>query len=139
MYLDTSAIVKLYVREPNSESIANAVAGQPVCSSRLAAPELFSALLRKERERAITESLRRAAWSRWHQHASLGQIQLIPISDHVLHQAWAFMQQCHPLALKTLDAIHLASFAEIDAGPLLTTDEQMRAAARHLGFAVVSL
>ena len=141
MYLDTAAILKLYVHEPDSEAVVDAVSGRSLCSSWLATPELFSALLAKERSGAISALIRGEAWSRWHQHVALGQFQLIPIHNQVLHRAWGIMQQCHPHApLRTLDAIHLASFSELeDAGPLLTTDARMIAAARHLGLEVLAL
>lgn len=141
MYLDTSAIVKLYVREPDSLTIADAVAGHSLCTSILAMTELYSGLLSKERSGSISESVRTEAWVRWHQHVSLGAIQIVPIDNHLMHEAWQIMQLCHPRApLRTLDAIHLASFASIDsAGPLLSTDVRMVAAALHLGLEVQEL
>jgi hypothetical protein len=71
MYLDTAILVKLLVREPDSDFYVSLVDGQPVWSSQLVLVECFSALLRKERERAITRAHRRRgpprsrrAWAR---------------------------------------------------------------------------
>ena len=140
MYLDTSVVVKLYVREPDSLAVVDATAGQRLCTSALATTEFYSALLGKERAGTISESLRNEAWWRWHQHVSFGFVQIVPISNHVLHHAWNIMRECHPVApLRTLDAIHLATFVSLDAGPLLTTDAKMRAAARLLGMELCPL
>jgi predicted nucleic acid-binding protein len=39
--------------------------------------------------------------------------------------------------LRTLDALHLATFGAIEAGPLFSLDRRMVAAAKLLGFATV--
>jgi len=140
MYLDTSVLAKLYVHEPLSSRVASLVAGQQLCSSRLAMVELQSTLLKLERERKITAENRLSAWGRWHMHLSLGYFQLIPLNHHILSRAWKLMAECHPNApLRTLDAIHLASYEEVEAGPLATTDKQMIAAARRLGFELAAI
>jgi len=44
----------------------------------------------------------------------------------------------HPhVRLRTLDAIHLATFAGLEAGPLFSRDKRMQAAAKLLGFVTV--
>lgn len=140
MYLDTSVLAKLYVREPLTERAVALVAGQQLCSSWLATVELQSVLLRLEREGKISPENRLGAWNRWHRTVSLGYYQLIPLNEHVLSRAWKLMAECHPIApLRTLDAIHLASYEELEAGPLATTDKQMIAAARHLGFELATI
>jgi predicted nucleic acid-binding protein len=53
VYLDTAVLVKLLVREPDSDFYARTVEGQIVWSSQIVLTECFSALLRKERERQI--------------------------------------------------------------------------------------
>lgn len=128
-------LLKLHVREPESEAIAALVAGQQLCSSRLAMLEFQSALLRLEREKKLTEEIRTGALSRFRMKWSLGYFHLVPLNHHVLARASQIMLACHPVApMKTLDALHLASFEESGAGALVTTDKQMRTAAQHLGF-----
>ena len=139
MYLDTSALVKLYVREPDSERVAALVKGRSLCASRLATVELLSALLRKEQQGEITVRTRKEAWMLWHFKVSLGYIHLEPLTRTVLSTAWELLVRCHPdVPLRTLDAIQLATFAQLDAGPLLTFDEKMRTAARKLGYELIA-
>jgi predicted nucleic acid-binding protein len=48
------------------------------------------------------------------------------------------MLKVHPhVPLRTLDAIHLATYESVVTGPIFTKDKRMRAAARLLGFATV--
>ena len=54
MYLDTAIIVKLLVREPDSEWFDKALRGQHFDTSELALAEVRSALLAKERAGHVT-------------------------------------------------------------------------------------
>ena len=62
MYLDSAIIVKLLVGEPDTALFVQALVGHTLSSSELAAPEVLSALLGKERKKLITKSQRLAAW-----------------------------------------------------------------------------
>jgi uncharacterized protein with PIN domain len=56
LYLDTSALVKLYVREAGtSETRARVGEASLVATSRVAYPEARAALARRQREAAITQ------------------------------------------------------------------------------------
>ncbi len=48
MYVDTSVLVKLFVREPESDFYGKLVDGRMICSSVLAYTEVWSALLARE-------------------------------------------------------------------------------------------
>ena len=55
LYLDTSALVKLYVEEPNSEEVRSAVDGAvAVAVSEVSYTEARSALARREREGSLS-------------------------------------------------------------------------------------
>lgn len=135
MYLDTSVAAKLYIREPDSDEIeAVARTGDGLFSSELLYAELRSALLGKARLKALTTAQRAEAWEIFREHLETGLMQLLPLNGLIVREAAEIMAQVHPqVALRTLDAIHLATFLSVDAGPLLTRDHQMRAAAKELG------
>jgi uncharacterized protein len=66
---------------------------------------------------------------------ALDRLDLIPVSGPILHRAGTLM----PPALRTLDAIHLATALEI--GPVdafVTYDGRLAEAARHHGLRVVA-
>jgi len=140
MYLDTAILVKLFVAEPDSDFFGALVDGQPVCSSAIAYTEVWSALLGKERAKAITPEHRRRAWSVFRRNADEELITLVPLSEAILRKANHILEHCHPaVALRSLDALHLAACDQMQDWPLCTTDQRMRQAAELLRFPLVPL
>lgn len=124
-YLDSSAIVKLAVREPESDALRRYL--------RRRRPYVSSALARTEVARAVL-ALGPAAQQR--ARAVLARVELVRVSDQILTEAGALA----PAELRALDAIHLATAAAL--GPLLarliTYDDRMATAAHAMGFTVVA-
>ena len=135
VYLDTSVLVKLYIREDDSDEVAAAVADATmVATSLLAYPEVCAALERRRRERSISPAALKAArqafeadWPSW---IAVG------IDDDLARQS-ARLAERH--GLRAADAIHLASFerilaaAEDDDARFLCADDRLSKAARTLG------
>ena len=122
-YLDSSAIVKLAVREPESAALRRWLRRKrPLVSSALARTEVLRALLP-----AGEEAVGRG-------RAVLRGLDLLRVNDRVLDAAGLLL----PLALRSLDAIHLATARELgdELGSLVTYDDRMAAAARALGHRV---
>lgn len=138
MYLDTSVLVKRYVAEPDSDEVDDVMVGFTLVSSELAVAEMWSALLAKERAGSIDAKVREAAWQAFLADVGEGVLRLIPLDGVLIREANAVMLRVHPeVPLRTLDAIHLASFAAVITGPLFTRDKRMLAAARLLGYSIV--
>lgn len=138
MYLDTSVVVKLFTREPDSAACEKLVEGHTLVSSELLYAELWSALLAKERNGALTPEQRMRVWDLFETHLMEESITLMRIEGVVIRDAAEIMAMVHPrVPLRTLDAIHLATFAGIEAGVIFSRDRRMVDAARLLGFRVV--
>ncbi len=134
MYLDTSVLVKLYVREPDSSAVERTVAGERILCSELVYAEFWSALLAKERAGILTAEMRQRVWQLFETHLLDDQVELIEVDGLVVRDAAELMARVFPrVPLRTLDALHLATVAAIDAGPLFTRDQRMIDAARLLG------
>ena len=124
-YLDSSAVVKLVVEEPESAALRRFL--------RRRRPIVSSALVRTEVVRALsaqgTEALGRA-------RAVFLRLELLRINDRVLDAAGLL----GPNDLRSLDAIHLASAQQLgnDLGHLVTYDTRMAAAAELLGLRTVA-
>ena len=124
-YVDSSAIVKLVVREPESAALRRFL--------RRRRPLVASGLARTEVVRAVrslgTEALRRA-------DEVLARFELVRITDRILAAAGAL----EPSELGTLDAIHLATASHFGATlqHVVTYDSRMADAARAMGLAVVA-
>lgn len=135
MYLDTSVFVKLYTREPDSAECERVVAGHKIVSSELLYTELWSALLAKERAGSLTPESRQRVWEIFESHLLDDVVELIELNGHIVREAAEMIARVHPqVPLRTLDAIHLATFAGLDSGPLFTGDRRMIDAARLLAF-----
>ena len=137
MYLDSGIIVKLLIREPDSLFFNNALSGRVLDSSELCLTEVSSALLAKERAGGISPRLRQNAVARFHQLISDDTLRLFPLDRRVLDRASAILQACHPLlALRTLDALHVATCDLFHCEALCATDQRMRSAAAQLAISL---
>jgi len=133
MYLDTSIIVKLLVSEPDSEFFIRSLEGQRLTTSELAQTEIFSALLACERAGKIDAKERRLAWKEFQTRVADEEIKIESLNSIVLRKATHCLEHCHPsVALRTLDAIHLATADLCQDFPLVTTDARLANAARAM-------
>ncbi len=126
IYIDSSAIVKLAIAEPESASLRRYLRrrGPLVVSSALARTEVGRALL----------PLGPVAGRRGID--VLARLDLIRVSDRILAEAATMM----PANLRSLDAIHLATIRQLGASitRVLTYDERMRVAVGAVGLTVVA-
>ena len=123
-YLDSSAIVKLAVREPESLALRRYLRRrEPVVSSALARTEVLRALLPAGDE-AVTRG-----------HGVLQRIDLVRVNDRILNAAGLL----RPTEVRSLDAIHLATAHELgdELRALVTYDDRMASAAKQLGYRIV--
>lgn len=138
MYLDTSVVVKLYTREADSQVCEELVEGHKVVSSELLYAELWSALLAKERAGVLSAAKRETVWELFETQLLEDEVTLVDLDGMVVRDAAEIMAKVHPdVPLRTLDALHLATYGAIEAGPLFSLDRRMVAAAKLLGFALV--
>ncbi|MGO8764328.1 MAG: type II toxin-antitoxin system VapC family toxin [Limisphaerales bacterium] len=134
MYLDSCIVVKLVSHEPDSKAYHDIVAGNPVTTSELAVTEVRSALFAKERAGRITSQARQASWRLFHEKVRDQEVVLLPLNRQVIERAGTVIEQCHPaVALRTLDAIHVAT-AELHGGEeMCSSDERVVKASDYIG------
>lgn len=138
MYLDTSVLVKRYTAEPDSEAVDEVVVGFTLVSSELALGEVWSAFLAKERAKTLSSASRQQAWRAFLGDIEEGVLRLIPLDGVMIREANEIMLRVHPhVPLRTLDAIHLATYGSVITGPIFTKHKRMLAAAKLLGWVVV--
>jgi uncharacterized protein len=122
-YLDTSAFLKLLLREPESDALLRALMKwQDRASSSLLRTEAVRALRRAGQESALGLARR-----------LFDGMFLIRLDEALLDRAG----ELNPLGLRSLDAIHLAAAqaAGPDLAVFLTYDSRLAEAARALGLA----
>ncbi|MBA4149434.1 MAG: type II toxin-antitoxin system VapC family toxin [Verrucomicrobia bacterium] len=137
MYLDSAIIVKLLIREPESNWFNDHLAGHPFETSELALTEVRSALLTKERGGHISKRERIAAGEKFAAMVEEDVIRLLPLNRRVLERASAMQLACHPrIPLRTLDALHIATADLHQCQTLSTTDARMRFACEQFAIAL---
>ena len=127
IYLDSSALIKLAVTEPESAALRSWLAGQPNLvrvSSSVARVEVPRAVWRAE-PTALPES-----------YQIIQRTGEVGLSDEVLSKAAGV----RPPALRSLDAIHLASALAIrlELTAFVAYDTRLLAAAREAGLPTAS-
>lgn len=124
-YLDSSALVKLAIEEPESRALLAYMRRRKVLvSSALARTEVLRALL-LEGDEGIARG-----------RAVLGRIELIRVNDRILNAAGLLQ----PPEVRSLDAIHLATAYELgsDLSQVISYDERMLETAKGIGLKTAS-
>lgn len=125
VYLDSSALVKLVIREPESKALAGHLRARPTrVSCALARVEVLRAV-RPHGPASVTRAQR-----------VLERVGLLRLDDDLLDAAGALEGP----TLCSLDAIHLAAAAMLGDAlvELITYDVRMSQAAAQLGLAVAA-
>ncbi|MDD5241415.1 MAG: type II toxin-antitoxin system VapC family toxin [Sulfuricella sp.] len=136
-YLDTSVLIKLYVKEPYSEEAELYVAGidRPVISS-LARLEWQCAMARRQRTGAFSQDYLATARREFTRHRTEGYFRISPINDTLFSQAIDLLDAVSPIPLRSLDALHLATACALGKPAFATADPTLADAARALGLTV---
>lgn len=138
-YWDTSALVKLYAREPDSAAFENNLLNAPVSpiTSTIAVYEAFATFRRKEAEGILTTGAAQLLYNELSADLSAGQVRLLELGADVEQDYGRVLNACYqrvpPIPLRTLDALHLASARVSGETELVTTDKRLRDAAVALG------
>ena len=122
-YLDSSALVKLILTEPESSALRRHLRSRPL--------RVASSLVRVEVIRAVRPHGPEAVQRAW---AVLDELDVLAVDRALLDSA----AMLDPLELRSLDAIHLASALKLEAGELVTYDLRMAGAAGTVGLLVTA-
>ena len=123
-YIDSSALVKAVLREPESDELLR--------HFRQTRPSLIaSSLLKVETTRAIrqVEPIKGLA----ELNVALEEIVLVAVTETILRRA----ANLEP-ALRSLDAVHLATALDVGAEAMIVYDRRLADAARGYGLTVMS-
>lgn len=125
-YLDTSAFLKLIVREPESAALRRQLQRWP--------ERVSAALLHTETVRALRRSGNGDLAGRARQ--LLAAVHLVHLDEPLLQRAG----ELDPVGMRSLDAIHLAAALSIGSGlgVVFAYDERLLEAAREHGLPAVS-
>lgn len=137
LYCDTSALLKLYVPEPDSDRFNAIVAGRDdVLVSDLAVTEIVSALARRLRQGAIARKAVDRVQEAILERLDEGAYHRVELTREVHRRAEHLLVNLTAVPLRAADALHLALAASARAASLASFDLRLLAAARAVGLAV---
>lgn len=143
LYWDTSALLKLYVSEPDSPYFLDLIAGseEPILSCNIAEVEVLCALYRKEQAGDLKTGAAGILFEEFLSDLSTGRILSIPYGMDTVEESRNLINSVYrkkrPLTIRSLDVIHLASALLSKAKSLVTTDGRLREAAKLSGLQVL--
>jgi predicted nucleic acid-binding protein len=130
-YCDASALVKRYVREKGSVKVRRLLSSGTAATSRYSAVEIASALARRTRDGALSESERDQALAALEE--DMTAFLVVELTGDIVVRAQALLRR---YSLRAGDAVQLASCLHLrdqleDDVDLVAFDDRLLAAARR--------
>jgi uncharacterized protein len=140
LYFDTSALAKAYTSERGSTDVDDFLTrGTTVFLSDLNRVELRCMLARRMRSGEITAAQEQSIWSQFLLDVSNEFFEPIALPAAAWPVATQLIDRVAPIALRTLDALHVAIASALPAIVFVTADRAQRNAALQLGMHTVGI
>jgi len=132
VYVDTSVLVALYLKEPRSSDVARwyAACEDDLVSAMWCVTEFASALSIKQSTGQIDGTEAQAAWQHF-ERLCANDLQLMPVEPVTFHRA-AVLTLDHDSGLRAGDALHLAAALDAKAKGMATLDEVLAINAKQM-------
>ena len=139
IYIDTSALVPVFIREPKSEAVIGWLesSGERLSISEWSLVEFASAAAIKVRTGQVAPNLAKQSTARVHEFAQKHCTVAVPGREEFRRAAE--LAGDGSLKLRAGDALHLAIAESLSAKGILCLDDAMIASARSLGMKVVKV
>ena len=140
-FWDTSAVMKLYVDEPDARSV-RALAETPgsLLISAFTVHEVHCGLRRKESVRALKPGMAEVLFESFREKLGAEFFRLVAYDVRVEQHAFGVVRRCYEadttVFLRVLDVLQLASALAAGATDIVTTDIRMRKAASLFGMKI---
>jgi uncharacterized protein len=140
-YWDSSALLKLYVQEPDSAQFrALALEASRVTTASLTRHELRTVFRRREAESVLSIGEAAVLYVELNADIVAGDIMMQPETAEVERELGVVLEACFsqtpPTFIRTNDALHLASARVAGESEFITADARQRAAALLMGFSL---
>jgi uncharacterized protein len=137
VYVDSSALVKIYVPEPDSDSIEELLRRRrDLVISDLVVTEIVSAAARRMREGTLTKDTVGYLQQSILNDVESDRVRLVDLRSTTHRDAERILMTVDSVALRASDAIHLALVLESDCRSVMTFDLRLSEAARSVGISV---
>ncbi len=136
VYVDASALVKLYLPEAESEELNRALQGRrDLLVSDLAVTEIVSSLSRRRREGSLAPAMASRLHRAMLDHVEAGIYRRAELTPAAHREAERLLLSVEAVALRAADALHLALAVEAEAASIVSFDRRLSDAARVIGLA----
>jgi predicted nucleic acid-binding protein len=140
IYLDTSYLARLYLKDPGWEKVRELAARDQICCSLHGQAEAIAAFHRKFREGFLTRPEVNTLLRQFRDECGVGAIHWFPLSPSVVERVWAvYAKLPSSLALRAADALHLACAAEHSFDEIYSNDDRLLAAAGQFGLKAMNI
>lgn len=138
-YVDTSALLKAYVAEADSLAFVSwAREAATCCISPLSSVELHCAIHRRQRMGLLDARQRTAALKAFDREVAEQAYRVLDWPTRGFADGRDALERCRPIALRALDALHLAVALHHRCKGFVTADRTQAQAALRLGFKVTT-
>jgi uncharacterized protein len=140
IYYDTSALAKAYASETGSADVDDFLSRASVnYLSELNRVELRCMLARRMRSGEIDAVQEHAVWSQFELDIAAEHFDVLPVPPAAWAVAREMIERVTPIALRTLDALHVAIASTIPSVTFVTADRAQRDAALALGIETIGI
>lgn len=137
LYCDSSALVKLYLPEPESDDLNRAVRGRrDFLVSDLAVTEIVSSLARRRRDGVLKAEIVARLHRTLLEDLESGHFQRVDLTRETHREAERLLLSLGGVPLRAADALHLALAIAAGAASVLTFDGRLLRAAQTIGLSV---
>ncbi len=132
VYVDTSVLVALCVKEPMSPAVSQwyAACTEEMGSAAWCVTEFASALGIKQRTKQLSAEQGASAWQAF-ERLCAGDLQLLPVEPATFHRA-AVLTLDASTGLRAGDALHLAAALDAKAKTMATLDDVLARNAKRM-------
>lgn len=141
LYIDTSALIKCYLTEKNSNEVEAFLASRFIENNKhlvisaLSKLEWHCALRRRFRANEINAHYKQLAVEAFNHQLTSQYYQVLRVENAFYDKALDLIERVTP-ALRTLDALHLVIAQAANISQIITADKVMAQAAKELNFTV---
>ena len=140
IYIDSSALAKIYMPEPESEELERFLRGhQDLMISELCITEVASAAARRKREGLLNARQVKQIHEAVLADAESGYYRCLDVSPLIHRDAEHLLLSSESVPLRTLDALHIALALSGTAERVITFDVRMASATVAHGLEIVKV
>lgn len=139
LFVDTSALVKFYYPEPDSDRIeTQLLRAERIYITNLTVVEMASALSKKVRMGDIKKEQETVLWNTFLDDLQTGQVEMVVLNDRDYFKAADLIRELGGKhGIKTLDSLQLAAAHSLDHAQFLCSDKILAKVAAKIGIKTI--